>query len=119
MELNGKHIVISGATAGIGRSSALTLGQLGAELTLPNRHPAKAEPLGEGLLTAFRRCRVEAELGDEGLDALDDQSGCFFKVTWVSVWVSPQRSTVVSRSMVVLWGRPSAPIQLVCSRVMC
>ena len=45
--LNGKHVVITGATAGIGRSSALTLGQLGADLTLLNRNPEKAEALAE------------------------------------------------------------------------
>ncbi|TDG15466.1 SDR family NAD(P)-dependent oxidoreductase [Seongchinamella unica] len=52
MDLNGKHIVITGATAGIGRSSALTLGQLGADLTLLNRNPEKAEALAEEVMAA-------------------------------------------------------------------
>lgn len=52
MDLNGKHVVITGATAGIGRSSALTLGQLGADLTLLNRNPEKAEALAEDVVAA-------------------------------------------------------------------
>ena len=45
MDLNGKHVIITGATAGIGRSSALTLAGLGADLTLLSRNPGKAEAL--------------------------------------------------------------------------
>jgi NAD(P)-dependent dehydrogenase (short-subunit alcohol dehydrogenase family) len=45
MDLNGKHIIITGATAGIGRSSALTLAGLGADLTLLSRNPGKAQAL--------------------------------------------------------------------------
>ena len=52
MDLNGKHIVLTGATAGIGRSSALTLGQLGADLTLLNRNREKAEALAEDVVAA-------------------------------------------------------------------
>lgn len=46
-------------------------------------------------------------------------AGFFLSVTCVSVCVLPHRSCEVVRSMVVLWGRPSAPIQLVRSRVDC
>lgn len=52
MDLKGKHIVITGATAGIGRSSALGLGQLGADLTLLNRNPEKARALAEAVVAA-------------------------------------------------------------------
>lgn len=52
MDISGKHIVITGATAGIGRSSALTLAAMGARLTLLNRNPQKAGALAEEIVDA-------------------------------------------------------------------
>lgn len=52
MDLNGKHIVITGATAGIGHSSALTLAQMGADLTLLSRNAAKADALAQEIVNA-------------------------------------------------------------------
>ncbi len=52
MDLNGKHVVITGATAGIGHSSAVTLAGLGADLTLLSRNPAKAETLAKEIVDA-------------------------------------------------------------------
>ena len=52
MDISGKHIVITGATAGIGRSTAHALAAQGATLTLLNRNPAKAEELAEELVDA-------------------------------------------------------------------
>lgn len=52
MNLNGKHVVVTGATAGIGRSSALTLGEMGADLTLLSRNQSKAEALASEIVAA-------------------------------------------------------------------
>ena len=52
MDINGKHIVITGPTAGIGRSSALRLAELGADLTLLSRNPTKAQALAEEIIGA-------------------------------------------------------------------
>jgi NAD(P)-dependent dehydrogenase (short-subunit alcohol dehydrogenase family) len=52
MDINRKHVVITGATAGIGRCSALTLAALGADLTLLSRNPAKAQTLAEEIVGA-------------------------------------------------------------------
>ena len=52
MATTSKHIVITGATAGIGRSSALHLAKAGARLTLLSRNPAKAEALAAEVVAA-------------------------------------------------------------------
>ncbi|RLQ23385.1 SDR family NAD(P)-dependent oxidoreductase [Seongchinamella sediminis] len=52
MDLQGKHIVVTGATAGIGRSSALALAQAGADLTLLSRNPEKSRALAAELVAA-------------------------------------------------------------------
>jgi len=45
MNLQGKHILITGPTAGIGRAAALALAAQGAHLTLLCRSPEKGEAL--------------------------------------------------------------------------
>ena len=52
MNLNGKHVVVTGATAGIGHSSALTLAGMGADLTLLSRNQSKAEALASEIVAA-------------------------------------------------------------------
>lgn len=49
MEMKGKHIAITGPTAGIGRSAALELSRRGAQLTLLCRNAEKARELAEEL----------------------------------------------------------------------
>lgn len=51
MDLNGRHIVITGPTAGIGRSSALSLASDGARLTLLCRNREKGEALAAEIAT--------------------------------------------------------------------
>lgn len=43
MKLDGKHIVITGATAGIGKASAIALAKSGARITIVARNKQKAE----------------------------------------------------------------------------
>ncbi len=51
-QVQGKHIAITGATAGIGRAAALTLARLGARLTLFNRNPERAAVLADEIIQA-------------------------------------------------------------------
>jgi NAD(P)-dependent dehydrogenase (short-subunit alcohol dehydrogenase family) len=50
--MHGKHVVITGPTAGIGRSSALALAAQGADLTLLCRNPDKARHLCQDIVAA-------------------------------------------------------------------
>lgn len=52
MDIAAKHIVITGATAGIGKATATALAEAGAKLTLLNRNPAKAEALAAEMVIA-------------------------------------------------------------------
>lgn len=52
MDITGKHIAISGPTAGIGRSAALELSSRGAQLTLLCRNAEKATQLAAELVAA-------------------------------------------------------------------
>ncbi len=52
MDITGKHIAISGPTAGIGRSAALELSRRGAQLTLLCRNAEKAQALAQELESA-------------------------------------------------------------------
>lgn len=54
MDLNGLHIVITEPTAGIGRSSALSLAEDGAKLTLLCRNREKGEALAALMNPFFR-----------------------------------------------------------------
>ena len=53
MDIKGKHIVITGATAGIGKATAMALAGDGADLTLLNRSPEKAEALSAEMVAAI------------------------------------------------------------------
>jgi retinol dehydrogenase 12 len=50
--MQGKHVVITGPTAGIGRACAMSLAALGAELTLLCRNPDKARDLCQDIVAA-------------------------------------------------------------------
>ena len=50
--MHGKHVVITGPTAGIGRTSALALAAQGADLTLLCRNPDKARDLCQDIVAA-------------------------------------------------------------------
>ena len=52
MDITGKHIVITGATAGIGQSSAHTLAQQGADLTLLCRNLEKGAAVAADIIAA-------------------------------------------------------------------
>jgi NAD(P)-dependent dehydrogenase (short-subunit alcohol dehydrogenase family) len=52
MDMQGKHVVITGPTAGIGRSAALKLAGQGAVLTLLCRNPQKAEAVKKEVVAA-------------------------------------------------------------------
>ncbi|PLW69247.1 SDR family oxidoreductase [Pseudohalioglobus lutimaris] len=55
MDITGKHIVITGATAGIGQSSAHTLAQQGADLTLLCRNLEKGAAVAADIIAAGGR----------------------------------------------------------------
>ena len=50
--MKGKHIAITGPTAGIGRTASLELARRGAQLTLLCRSPEKAETLKQDIISA-------------------------------------------------------------------
>jgi len=50
MDLNDKHVVITGPTSGIGRSAARDLARRGAQLTLLSRNSDKANALAEDIV---------------------------------------------------------------------
>jgi NAD(P)-dependent dehydrogenase (short-subunit alcohol dehydrogenase family) len=52
MDINGKHIVITGATAGIGQSSARTLAEQGAQITLLCRNLDKGAAVASEIVAA-------------------------------------------------------------------
>lgn len=52
MDMNGRHVLITGPTAGIGRSAALSLANQGAKLTLFCRNREKAEALSRDIVEA-------------------------------------------------------------------
>ncbi len=65
-ELEGKRVVITGPTSGIGRASALRLAQMGADLTLLARDPGKAQALAEEIAQAggIRPTLVQMDMAD-------------------------------------------------------
>jgi NAD(P)-dependent dehydrogenase (short-subunit alcohol dehydrogenase family) len=52
MDINGKHIVITGATAGIGQSSAMALAKQGGQLTLLCRNLDKGAAVAHNIVAA-------------------------------------------------------------------
>lgn len=64
MSVAGKHIFITGATAGIGLAAAKSLAQAGARITLTARNPEKGQQ-------ALAEIRAESERDDHAVVAMD------------------------------------------------
>jgi NAD(P)-dependent dehydrogenase (short-subunit alcohol dehydrogenase family) len=62
--MQGKHVLITGGTAGIGRETALGLARLGADVTLLGRDRAKAERAAAAIRTASGNDAVSALAAD-------------------------------------------------------
>lgn len=65
--MHGKHVVLTGATAGLGRVTATALAEAGATLTLVIRKPEMAEPLRNALIEETGNENIRIELADLGL----------------------------------------------------
>jgi len=67
VDMKGRHVMITGATAGIGEAAAFALAKMGAELTIVCRNPSK----GEATLEEIRRRHPSVEasmlIGDLGI----------------------------------------------------
>lgn len=69
----GKHVVLTGATAGLGHATAVALAEAGATLTLVIRKPDMAEPLRQSLVEESGNENIRVELADLGtLAEVDD-----------------------------------------------
>lgn len=68
-DLSGQHVVLTGASSGIGRAAALRLAELGAELTLVMRDPERAGTTVAELQAESGNDRIRAELADLSLMA--------------------------------------------------
>ncbi len=68
MDLTGKKILVTGATGGIGRETAIQLSKLGANLVISGRNPEKLQRTFD-LLEGEGHARYEIDLGDN--DALE------------------------------------------------
>jgi dehydrogenase/reductase SDR family protein 12 len=68
--LRDRHVVISGATSGLGLATATTLAGRGAELTLVARDRAKANSVARDLKRRYGNPRVHVEIAD--LSLLED-----------------------------------------------
>jgi len=62
-----KHVVLTGATAGLGRASAEALARLGAELTLVVRNRGKGQALVRELKAATGNKKIRLEIADLSL----------------------------------------------------
>lgn len=67
--MGGKHVVITGASAGLGRAAAIGLARRGAELTLVIRSEDKAQELLDAIRRETGNHRVRVELADLALMA--------------------------------------------------
>jgi NAD(P)-dependent dehydrogenase (short-subunit alcohol dehydrogenase family) len=66
-DISGKHIVLTGASSGLGYSAAVSLLEAGADLTLIIRDKAKIESMQASLEQATGRCANAVELADLSL----------------------------------------------------
>ena len=66
MSIEGKNVMITGPTEGIGRATAFALAERGARLHLLCRNPTKAAALRDALLSRYGDSRVELYPADLG-----------------------------------------------------
>ena len=66
-DISGKHIVLTGASSGLGYSAAVSLLEAGADLTLIIRDKTKIESMQASLEQATGRCASTVELADLSL----------------------------------------------------
>lgn len=72
-DLREKHIVITGASSGLGRAAALDLARRGALLTLVMRDPVRAERVQRDLIEETGNDKIEVEIADLSLlEQVDD-----------------------------------------------
>ncbi len=62
--MSGKRVLVSGATAGIGRETALGLARLGAEVVVVGRNPEKTQGVVTDLKARSGNEKISAVLGD-------------------------------------------------------
>ena len=65
--MDSKHVVLTGASSGLGLATAIELAEAGADLTLVIRNPAKQQALLETLATTTGRTDITVELADLSL----------------------------------------------------
>lgn len=118
MKLEGKRILLTGASGGIGEALALELAAQGAHLLLHGRRASALERLRKELPHPERHQTVTADLGspqerarllqhpalDDGLDVLINSAGCN-----QFAWLEDQSSEQVTRQLLL---NVEAPIQL-------
>lgn len=65
--MTGKHVVLTGASAGLGYATAVALAEAGADLTLVIRKPEMRESLQRSLYEATGNSNIQIELADLSL----------------------------------------------------
>lgn len=68
--LSGKHIVVTGASSGLGQAAAIYLAKLDAELTLIGRNEARLEVTRSALMPGHNHATYAVDVGD--FEAADD-----------------------------------------------
>ena len=69
VDLEGRIALITGATSGLGRSTAESLARLGAQLILVGRNPEKTARVAEAIIRASGNSKVRTEIADLSLMA--------------------------------------------------
>ena len=69
VDLEGRTALITGATSGLGRSTAESLARLGAQLILVGRNPEKTARVAEAIIGASGNSNVRTEIADLSLMA--------------------------------------------------
>ena len=125
MKLEGKRILLTGASGGIGEALAMELAAQGAHLLLHGRRANALERLRKELPHPERHQTVTADLGspqerarllqhpalDEGLDVLINGAGCN-----QFAWLEDQSSEQVERQLLLNVEAPSSSPAPCCRR---
>ena len=69
IDMNGKSVMITGATAGIGRAAAFALAEMGADLTIVCRNPSKGEETLAEIQRRYPKGAASMLVGDLGVQA--------------------------------------------------